>query len=137
MIMKTVQKLEILGGLATLVVSSLFYYRIVLSYINDDRGEQYYTPILVRVFLGILAPALLIAVGSLIHALARNRFGFILTLLGSFVLILFYGMMLLSRASFYYFGWIFGFVAVSPGVLAVLTVFFAFRSRKLSEVPNN
>ncbi len=129
---KTIQKLEIGAGLATLVASSIYFYKSVLPYMDSDIREQNSIVGPLKIFLLIIFPALLTAVGSYIHAVKQSRFGLIMLLLGSSILTLFFGILLFTFAIFYYYGWLGGLLAITPGVFAALTIYFALRSRKLS-----
>lgn len=74
--------------------------------------------------------AILIAVGSYLHATRNSSFGFYTLLLSAGVLILSQGIILFTGAVFYFYGLTGGIIRILPGVFAVLAVYFGFRTRQ-------
>ena len=127
--MKNIQKLEIGSGIATLIASSIYICISILPNIDLRNEGQTYTELFSKIFLLIIFPSLLTAIGSYIHSIKQSKTGLIALLLGGSFLILFFGLFFML-AKFYYHGLSNGWFAIIPGVFATLTIYFALRSRK-------
>ena len=131
--MKNVQKFEICAGLTTLLaVLPYFYVFVALDIEIAQENQDSIAKILLQSFLLLILPALLTAIGAYFHAVKHSWAGLGLLVFGSAILILFFGILLFTGATFYYYGWIGGLLAVTPGVFATLTIYFALRSRKFT-----
>ncbi len=133
--MKTVQKLEIAFGLATLLASVVIFIFSAMPAIKleamNGRWDIVYEHIFSTILFGLI-PALLIGIGSFFHAVYRRGIWFGCVLVGGTALILIFGMNLLSLAAVYFYGTVGGLLVSTPGLLAAVTVFLSFRSRKNS-----
>ncbi len=130
--MKNVQKLEMFFGLATFVATIIsINYLGLLSHTKQDNDS-----IMIETILFHIIPALLTAISSIAHTFTRSMVAFILLILGSSVLVFFFGLPLITFVTFYYYGWIIGFLVTTPGIFAALTMYFAFRTRKSFALPN-
>lgn len=131
--MKTIQKLELCAGIATVISAAIYFYVSALPAINlRIKEENSITEVLSKGFLIIIFPALLTAVGSFVHTVKESRIGLVILLFGGSILTLFFGILLFSFATFYYYGWLGGLLAITPGVFAALTIYFALQSKKSS-----
>ena len=128
--MKTIQKLEIGFGLATLVATLILLYLFASKAISDNHSDIIFESIISVVLLLIL-PAFLTGIGSIVHVVRQSRGGFITVLLGGTVLSLIFGLNFFSLAIFYFFGWVGGVIATTPALFALATVFAAMKSNKL------
>jgi len=127
--MKTGQKLEIGFGIATFVMALmnfLFFSAPSLNKITDIPSERY----LLISFIILVLPEFFIATGAYSHSAKQSRVGFILLLFFGILLVMFHGWLLVTGIAFYgpnaapqvWFG-------LSPAFFAVVTIFFAVRSR--------
>lgn len=128
--MKTVQKLEILASAAILVASAIYICVSILPNVDLKNKELDSITFLFKVFLLIIFPSLLTAIGSYVHATKQSQVGFIAVLFGGIFLMLFFGLFF-TLAVFYYHGWVNGWFAIIPIILVTITVILAFRSRKV------
>ncbi len=118
--MVLVKKLEIVGGVLTLILGLLPPF--------VKHGSQ--TVELFRLWPGLLldfvllqvVPGVLVAIGSILHASKGKTSGFVLLLLGSIFLILLSLVYVFGGAIFYWFGLPGGIVVLSQALLALLTV---------------
>ena len=124
--MKTVQKLEVFAGLATLATVLLYYYFFVYPEVRLlIESQQHFKKNLLWSFLILILPALLIAFGSYLHAVKHNKAGLVLLLIGDSVSIFFCGLGLLSldtRGLFY------ALIIIMWGIFATTTLVCAIRS---------
>lgn len=138
--MKTVQKLEVFFGLATLITAVIeFYFEGIpqikrIASLNSDtsvEGE------VVRAFLFLLLPATLTFLGAYTHAVRQSKIGFILLLIGGSILVLILGIGLFSGAIFYFYGFAGGLLRVSPHFSALIAMLLAIYSKKLFNGENH
>lgn len=129
--MKIVQKLEVFFGISTFVIALLnFLFFVIPSSKNatDMSPEKY----LFWCFVFLVLPELLLAIGTYIHVVKQNIFGLGLLLVFGILLMLLYGTLILTGIAFYgsknLSSVLFGLL---PGVFAALTMYLAFRSRKV------
>lgn len=120
--MKTVQKLEIIAGVATFLAAILSFIYIgipdvkvleELGYSSSDSFRRY--------FLFLLLPALFTVVGAYIHAMKQSIVGFVMLFVCG-------GLITFLHAIGFLVGTGFGgylLIGVSPGIFAALTIFFA------------
>ena len=90
--MKTIQKLEIYAGLATLITSLIYIYISILPNIDLRNEEQTATELFSKIFLLIIFPALLTAIGSYTPSVKQSKIGFVALLFGTSFLMLFFGL---------------------------------------------
>lgn len=125
--MKTIQKLEIGFGLATLV-GTLAYFCIFLPfYFGKKEDSDIYREIFFSA-LPTIVPGLMVGIGSVAHSARQRSVGLYAVLFGGGVLVLLFGVGyfgFLAGA-----GWV-GFILASPGWLAAITMYCAGRSEKL------
>jgi hypothetical protein len=136
--MKTVQKLEIGFGLATLVSTLIVFYVTVLPAITDalrDNSWATFRSYVFQSFLLLIFPSFCVGIASTIHAAKGNHWAFLVVLLGGSILSLLFGIYIFSFAIFYFLGWIGGFLASTPGYFALATMFAALRTKKLFSEP--
>ena len=133
--MKIVQKLELVAGAATLLTSILYFYFKVLPVVTLDKENDIDQKLFIKTALFLIVPGFLTAVGSYIHTVKQSQLGLVLLILGGGVLIIFFGLLLVTFATFYYYGWVGGLLAVTPGIFSATTIILAIRSRKLSSFP--
>lgn len=129
--MKTVQKLEIAFGLATLISTLIVFFISVSPAIRKEISEDRWNIIYGYLFWGFLLhmiPAFSIGISAFVHARRQSGSAFIILLLSGAVLVLVFG------ASFPFFavylGWLGGLIFSAPGFLAAFTIILAFRSRR-------
>ncbi len=137
--MKTVQKLEIAFGIATLFSTTAYYGLVILPlakfyYQKEYDGELYFS--LVGGFLLVVLPGILRGLGAYLWASKKSSLGFAAIMLGGTITALYFGAYLFTGAVFYYHGRVLGLIAASPFLFATLTLVFAFRCRKLFLSPN-
>ena len=128
--MKTVQKLEIVFGLATLV-GTLTYFCIMLWLIVGKRGnDDIYRQIFFLAILTIV-PGLMVGIGSVAHSIRKSSIGLNAVKVGGSILILYFGLSFLGFAVWT--GWLGGFILSTPGLLAAITMYLAYRAGKKVE----
>lgn len=134
--MKTVQKTEIVAGLLTLVSTATYIFVNVLPVLRlkleDDKNV---TGFLLKSFLLFGLPPLLVAIGTFVHACYRSRIGLTLLITGATVLLAFFGLMLISLATFYYHGIVGGLIASLPGMFALISLYCAHRFERSPYLP--
>ncbi|MFN0278484.1 MAG: hypothetical protein ACKVRN_07770 [Pyrinomonadaceae bacterium] len=139
--MKTIQKLEVGFGLATLVGTLTFFCSIVLRYSLEriaDDGWKEVEQILPAGFVFIILPGLMVGIGSVTHAVKQRFVGFILVLLGGITLVLCFGLLTVFVISkFQDYGLIFNTIVVLSFVSAILTTFFAILFAIRAKNPKN
>ena len=128
--MRTVEKFEIGFGLATLATASLFFYASIKRVLDPSNIDW---DLIIKIFLLVMLPAILTTIGSVAHVVGKSKVGFAVLGFGSGVLGLFFAVMLFSLGIFYYFGWIGGLFATTPGVFAILTLIVAVYSRRANK----
>jgi hypothetical protein len=132
--MKTIQKLEICAGIATVTTVLLFiFFAGLLDIIkkNQDLNEAIKEELFWSVFI-LIIPAFLTAFGSYFHASKQSRLGLAGLFIGAGVLLLYFSVIFFSGGAFYYYGKIGGFLCIIPAVFAALTIYFALQSKKFS-----
>ena len=134
--MKTIQKLEVGFGLATLVGTLIFFCVSVLRYTAGEKEnyglDDIYQSIFFEGGLLFIVPGLMIGIGSVVHTVRQSSVGLIAVLLGGTVLVLIFGFSFLGFAVFG--GWLRAFTLSTPGLLAAFTMYFAYRSRNLKKI---
>jgi hypothetical protein len=126
--MKTVQKLEIVFGLATFV-GTLIYFCIMLRLIVGKReNDEIYREVF-SLAIPTIIPGLMVGIGSVAHSVRKSSIGLNALLFGGTVLVLVFGLSFLGFAVWT--GWLGAFLLSTPGLLAVVTMYFATRSRKI------
>ena len=130
--MKTIQKLEIIAGAATLTMALLGFYFVIIPDMEqlvkpgDSKGSA-----LLGSLLALIIPASLVLIGAYFHALRRSIVGLIF--------IIFFGgiMTLLDVLGFLLGGTSDGRVllVILPGICAAITIIFAIYWQSVSSTP--
>ena len=132
--MKTVQKLEIVFGLATLVGTLTVFYIVILRFIvwklEKDEWDEIYRALFFAVIF-IIAPGLMVGIGSVAHSIRKSSIGLNAVKVGGSILILYFGLSFLGFAVWT--GWLGGFILSTPGLLAAITMYLAYRAGKKVE----
>lgn len=132
--MKTIQKLEVCVGIATLLTVLLFiFFAGLLDIIkkNQDLNGAVKEELFWSFFI-LIIPAFLTAFGSYFHASKQSRLGLAGLFIGAGMLLLYFSVIFFSGGAFYYYGKIGGFLSVIPGIFAATTIILALRSRNPS-----
>ncbi len=121
--MKTIQKLELFAGVATLIATIAFIYFVdiplskkIAVQNNDSTGYHWIQPCLL-----LILPSLLIVISSYAHAFKESKIGFIVVVILSGTLSFLYAIGFLVGSAFE--GQI--LIGISPGLFAFATLTFA------------
>lgn len=133
--MKIIQKLEVVFGFATLIAAIVgFYFEHIplIRRIGGLNGEVFSVEALVRSLILFLLPAIFVFFGSYFHGVKRSSLAFTSLIIGGSILTLVFIIAFFSGAAFYVYGVTGALWRFAPHLLAMLTLIFAVRSRKLN-----
>jgi hypothetical protein len=127
--MKIIQRLEVGAGVATLIAAllSFFLISIPLSRKIPQNDNGWFWS-----FFFLIFPACLTAIGAYFHAFKRSNLALGAVLFLGSVMVFLHALAFLIGTSFN--GYL--FIGVSPGILAVITMFFALCTVILSSAQN-
>src|SRR5258705_2493971 len=118
--MTTSRRVEVLCGM----LSALLAVIVLCTMLRPTSFSQFLQAI--PFYLG---PALLVAVGSYVHAIGRKKSGFVILVIGGSILTL--GMLLaIFGGAFYVYGLWGGLFGITPHVLAILTMIASLVARR-------
>ena len=133
--MRTIQKLEVVFGCATLIAAIIeFCFESIPSIkkIGELHGETFSVEGLIRSVIFLLLPAIFVCFGSYFHSVRQYRWALTFPIIGGSILTLIFVIGIFSGAAFYFYGLTGTFLYLAPYILAMLTLIFAVRSRKLN-----
>ena len=121
--MKTVQKLEVFFGAATLLTALLSFYFVHSPLMRHPNSENSSIEgFIFRPLIFFFLPAFLTCVGSYIHSTKQSISGFVITIIFGSIVTFFHAVGFLIGTSFN--GYL--LLGISPGVFAFTTVILAF-----------